>query len=109
MFDRLLISLYSNLTKEDLLNWLIPLIEESFERLKLKMEDLTKTLFLLNTYKIEQFPISIARKNALMMHQKARETKDLQLRLAYRVLGQALSVIHVKNHAFHAANYILKI
>ena len=43
------------------------------------------------------------------MHEKARNSNSLESKLIYRVYGQALSTIHVKTHAFHAANYLLKL
>ena len=57
----------------------------------------------------EEVTVGYVRKAAFAAHAAARDTDNINARLAARSAGQAAATVHVKTHAIHAANYAFKI
>ena len=109
MFKPDIMNMYQEIPKETLIKWVKLIIDAMHKDLKNQLDDYTHLLDLFQMYENNLLSIDKARKKALSLHQKARESNDPKEVLLYRIYGQAISTIHVKTHAFHVANYILKL
>ena len=69
------------------------------------IKDAVKTLVM---YLQEKITIFHARKLAFVIHQEAREEKDLYQKMIKRACGHMVSTIHVKTHALRAIDYLNK-
>lgn len=109
MFNTKTINQYKDISKEFLIKWIRILIENMHVNLNIKNDDFEYIDKLMDLYIKNLITIAIIRKEAFKLHEKARSSIDISQQLLYRIYGQALSTIHVKTHAFHSANYILKL
>lgn len=109
MFKRKTINEYKDTPKENLIIWIRQLIKSMLVDLNIEDTDFVKVNKLMNAYMKDFLSMAEIRKEAFSFHKKARFSTDLKEQLIYRIYGQTLSIIHVKTHAFHAANYITKL
>ncbi|BCR36314.1 putative immunity protein [Mariniplasma anaerobium] len=109
MFKANTINHYKDISKEYLLLWIRESIKKMHKDLNLEDSEFKHIDTLMNASTQNIVTIAEIRREAFKLHQKARSSIDLTHKLLYRIYGQSLSIIHVKTHAFHAANYILKL
>lgn len=109
MFKPTLINEYQEVPKEALLVWVKLIIDKMHKELKNQKSDYNEIQSLFKMYEDNLISVQEIRKKAFDLHQKAREANHPKDILLYRIYGQALSSIHVRTHAFHVANYILKL
>ena len=95
----------SLLTKDEVIDKLAQfLIHCSFHDNK-DIKDVVKTLVM---YLKDTMTVFNARKRAFVIHQEAREEKDLYQKMIKRACGHIVSTIHVKTHALRAIDYLNK-
>lgn len=109
MFKSNTIIEYKNIPKENLINWIRQLIKNMLVELNIEDNDFVQVNKLMNAYTKNFLSMAEIRKEAFSFHKKARVSTDLKEQIIFRIYGQTLSIIHVKTHAFHAANYIIKL
>ena len=93
------------LTKDEIIDKLAHFLMLSPFRDEEDIKDAVKTLVM---YLKDTMTVFHARKLAFIIHQEAREEKDLYQKMIKRACGHIVSTIHVKTHALRAIDYLNK-
>lgn len=109
MFNVSIIKNYNHIAKKDMILWIKTLINQMHIDLDINPDVFAYVDVLFRDYDSKKCSVSEIRIEAFKLHEIARKSKDQETILCYRIYGQALSSIHVKTHAFHAANYMTKL